>query len=82
MIAIPLRGTSDYEQAGAPLDDPEADSILFSTLRDTAPPTVPVFDQDTDINSPEFASFVVGLFLDLWRSREIANSDHSLKENQ
>lgn len=82
VIAIPLRGISDYERPGAPLDDAQADSILFSTLRESAPPAVPVLDRDTDINSPEFAAFVVGLLLDLWRSRATATSDHTHKENQ
>lgn len=82
VITLPLGGISDYEQPGAPLDDAEADSVLFATLRETAPSSVPVFELDVDINSPEFAAFVVGRFLAQWPVQASADANDIRQEKQ
>ncbi|MDQ7907543.1 Tm-1-like ATP-binding domain-containing protein [Phytohabitans sp. ZYX-F-186] len=65
-VVLPRGGLSDYEMAGAALDDPDADEALFDAVRASAPAGVPVLDRPEDINAPTFADFVVDRFLALW----------------
>ncbi|MCJ7725113.1 MAG: Tm-1-like ATP-binding domain-containing protein [Acidimicrobiia bacterium] len=54
-VFIPLRGTSSYGVAGGVFHDPEADAVLFESLRTHLDPGVEVVEMDTDVNDPAFS---------------------------
>ncbi|HEU0165662.1 MAG TPA: Tm-1-like ATP-binding domain-containing protein, partial [Thermomicrobiales bacterium] len=54
-VFFPLRGVSMIDIAGQPFHDPEADAVLFATLRKRLDPRIKVVELDIDINDPTFA---------------------------
>jgi uncharacterized protein (UPF0261 family) len=57
-VVIPLRGFSSIGIEGGPLHDPAADQVLGLTMKKHLDPSIEVFEVDSDINSPDFASVV------------------------
>jgi uncharacterized protein (UPF0261 family) len=55
VLVLPLRGVSAIDAPGQPFHDPEADRVLFETLRASLDPTVRVVEVDAHINDPAFA---------------------------
>jgi uncharacterized protein (UPF0261 family) len=55
-VLLPLRGVSAIASPGGPFHDPEADQVLFATLRNELNRRVPVTEIDAAINDPEFAA--------------------------
>ena len=58
-LVLPLGGVSMIDAPGQPFHDPEADRVLFETLRASVPPHVRVVDVDAHINDPAFADVLV-----------------------
>jgi uncharacterized protein (UPF0261 family) len=58
-LVLPLGGVSMIDAPGQPFHDPEADRVLFDTLRASVAPTVRVVDVDAHINDPLFADTLV-----------------------
>lgn len=55
-LMLPLKGVSGIDVEGTPFYDPEADKVLFDTLKEKVAGTaVEVVEIDNDINSEEFA---------------------------
>jgi uncharacterized protein (UPF0261 family) len=54
-VLLPLRGVSAIASPGGPFHDPEADQVLFATLKKELNPRVPVTELDAAINDPPFA---------------------------
>jgi uncharacterized protein (UPF0261 family) len=55
-LFIPLRGVSAIATEGQVFHDPEADAVLFETLRaELDPAKVVIHELDTDVNDPTFA---------------------------
>ncbi|MBQ9827247.1 MAG: Tm-1-like ATP-binding domain-containing protein [Lachnospiraceae bacterium] len=54
-LILPLKGVSMIDVEGTPFYDPEADAVLFDTLRNGVNDNVEVIEMDTDVNDPEFA---------------------------
>jgi len=67
---LPLRGVSAIDAPGQPFHDPEADRVLFDTIRSgwQAAPNRQLVELDLHINDPEFAAALVANF------REISSS--------
>jgi uncharacterized protein (UPF0261 family) len=66
VLMLPLRGVSAIDADGKPFADPEADRVLFETLRAHATaPHIRVEDVDAHINDPAFAEAVAARMLDL-----------------
>jgi uncharacterized protein (UPF0261 family) len=57
-VVIPLKGFSSISVEGGPLHDPAADSVFGATIQKHLDPAIEVFEVDSDINSPEFASAI------------------------
>ncbi|WP_406288550.1 Tm-1-like ATP-binding domain-containing protein [Embleya sp. NBC_00896] len=56
-LYLPLRGVSAIDVEGAPFHDPAADAALFDALRvGLAGSSVELYESDTDINDPAFAT--------------------------
>jgi uncharacterized protein (UPF0261 family) len=55
VLVLPLRGVSAIDAPGQPFHDPEADRVLFETLRASLDTTVRVVEVDAHINDPAFA---------------------------
>jgi uncharacterized protein (UPF0261 family) len=58
-LVLPLRGVSMIDAPGQPFADPEADRVLFETLRASVGPHVRVVDVDAHINDAVFAETLV-----------------------
>jgi uncharacterized protein (UPF0261 family) len=58
-LVLPLGGVSMIDAPGQPFHDPEADRVLFDTLRASVPAAVRVVDVDAHVNDPEFAATLV-----------------------
>jgi uncharacterized protein (UPF0261 family) len=58
-LVLPLGGVSMLDAPGQPFADPEADQVLFATLRSSVAPHVRVVDVDAHINDPLFADTLV-----------------------
>jgi len=54
-LVLPLRGVSAIDAPGQPFHDPEADRVLFETLRQEIRPPVRTVEIDAHINDPAFA---------------------------
>lgn len=54
-LILPLRGVSSLDAEGQPFFDPEADQVLFESLRENVAPNVNVIELDLHINDAEFA---------------------------
>lgn len=68
-VVIPLRGLSDYEAPGGPLDDPVADAALFAAIKEGLPARILVMERDQHINDPDFADLVATTFIQLAAGR-------------
>ena len=58
-LVLPLRGVSMLDAPGQPFHDPDADRVLFDTLRASVAPPVRVVEIDAHINDPAFADALV-----------------------
>jgi uncharacterized protein (UPF0261 family) len=58
VVVLPRRGVSAIDAEGKPFHDPDADRVLFDTLRAHLAPAVRVVDVDAHINDPAFAEVV------------------------
>ena len=54
-VLLPKRGVSVISTKGQTFHSPEADEALFSAIRKTLKPAVPVLELDCEINDPQFA---------------------------
>ncbi len=54
-VLLPLRAISVISAHGKPFHSPEADTALFSSLRQHLRPDIPVLTPDVEINDPTFA---------------------------
>ena len=61
---LPLRGVSAIDAPGQPFHDPEADTVLFETIRQgwVSAPNRRLVEVDAHINDPAFAAEVVAQF--------------------
>ena len=64
---LPLKGVSMIDAPGQPFHDPEADAVLFDTIRSGFEPAANrrLIELDHHINDPEFSSALVEAFLSL-----------------
>jgi uncharacterized protein (UPF0261 family) len=66
VLMLPLRGVSAIDAEGKPFADPEADRVLFETLRAHATaPHIRIVDVDAHINDPAFAEAITARMLEL-----------------
>lgn len=70
VLVLPLRGVSAIDAEGQPFHDPEADRVLFDTLRAQLAPHVQRREVDAHINDPAFAEVLVEEMLRLLGSRK------------
>ncbi len=54
-VLLPLRAISVISAPGKPFNSPEADTALFTSLRQHLRPDIPVLTPDVEINDPLFA---------------------------
>jgi uncharacterized protein (UPF0261 family) len=54
-ILIPLKGVSAIDRDGGPFWWPDADRVLFQSIRNWVGPSVRLIELDLHINDPEFA---------------------------
>jgi uncharacterized protein (UPF0261 family) len=54
-VLLPLRAISVISAPGKPFHSPEADTALFTSLRQNLRPDIPVIEQAVEINDPAFA---------------------------
>ena len=54
-VLLPLRAISVISAPGKPFHSPEADTALFTSLRQNLRPDIPVLTPDVEINDPTFA---------------------------
>jgi uncharacterized protein (UPF0261 family) len=54
-VLIPLKGVSQLDSPGGDFWLPEADDALFSAIKQTLRPDIPVIELDLNINDPAFA---------------------------
>lgn len=65
-VILPTGGISMLDVPGMSFHDPEADSVLFSTLeKDLEGSGIPVLRDDRDVNNPEFAVSVAKSLVEL-----------------
>ena len=57
-VILPLRGISQYDSPGGPLEDQDADQALFAVLEEKLRPGIRLLKYDMHINDPEFAGIV------------------------
>lgn len=62
-VVLPLKGISAVDREGEVFYDPEADRVLFDTLREELSPPVCLMEYDLHINDREFAGHVADLML-------------------
>jgi uncharacterized protein (UPF0261 family) len=66
VLMLPLRGVSAIDAEGKPFADPEADRVLFETLRTHATaPHIRIVELDAHINDPAFAEAIAARTLEL-----------------
>jgi uncharacterized protein (UPF0261 family) len=58
VVVLPRRGVSAIDAEGKPFHDPDADRVLFDTLRASLAPAIRVVEIDAHINDPAFADVV------------------------
>jgi uncharacterized protein (UPF0261 family) len=54
-VLLPLRAVSVISAAGQPFHDPDADTVLFDSIKTHLRRDIPVIELDTAINDPAFA---------------------------
>lgn len=64
-VLLPTKAISIISAEGQPFHDPEADSALFTAIRENLNPKVKLLEADTEINSAEFASACAQELLEL-----------------
>jgi uncharacterized protein (UPF0261 family) len=69
VLMLPLRGVSAIDAEGKPFADPEADRVLFDTLRAHVGPNVRIVEEDAHINDPAFAEALAARMLELLQRR-------------
>ena len=69
VLMLPLRGVSAIDAQGQPFADPEADRVLFDTLRAHVGPNVRIVEKDAHINDPAFAEALAAQMLELLKGR-------------
>ncbi|MGH7944935.1 MAG: Tm-1-like ATP-binding domain-containing protein [Opitutaceae bacterium] len=62
-LLLPLRAISVISEAGGPFHDTEADAALFTSLKHTLRPDIPVQEFDCTVNDPKFAEACVAALL-------------------
>lgn len=62
-ILLPLKGVSQLDSPGNPYWWPEADAALYTAIKETIRPDLPVIEIDANINDPAFADRAVELLL-------------------
>lgn len=63
VLILPLRGVSALDHEGGAFHDPEADAVLFATLREKVRPPVEIVEVEAHINDPHFADVAVDRLL-------------------
>jgi uncharacterized protein (UPF0261 family) len=58
VVVLPLGGVSAMDAEGKPFYDPDADRVLFETLRTNLRPAIRILEVDAHINDPAFAEAV------------------------
>jgi len=71
-VILPLRGVSMIDAPGKPFHDPDADRVLFDTLRNNLDSRIRVMELDAHINDPGFAEAAAGEMLRLMAARAAA----------
>src|SRR5205823_14235310 len=64
-VLVPLRGISAIDKEGQPFWWPEADAVLFQSLRNWIGPQVRLVELDLHINDPEFAATAAEMLLEM-----------------
>jgi uncharacterized protein (UPF0261 family) len=62
VVLLPRKGLSTLDRKEKPFWDPEADKVLFDTLKKYLHPGIPLIDLDAYINDPEFAQQIFTAF--------------------
>jgi len=57
-VLLPKRGVSQYSCPGGPLEDREADQVLFETLKEMLRSDFHLIESESHINDPEFGELV------------------------
>ncbi len=65
VLFLPLKGVSALDKDGMPFYDPEADAMLFKTLKENLKSHVEIREIDCHINDPEFAKAMANALLQL-----------------
>lgn len=69
VVVLPGRGVSAIDAEGKPFHDPDADRVLFDTLRACLRPATRVVEVDAHINDPAFAEVVSAELLAMLATR-------------
>lgn len=69
VVVLPRRGVSAIDAEGKPFHDPDADRVLFDTLRACLAPAIRVIEIDAHINDPVFAEVVSAELLAMLATR-------------
>ncbi|MGF7400876.1 Tm-1-like ATP-binding domain-containing protein [Thermoanaerobacterium thermosaccharolyticum] len=65
VLFIPLKGVSAIDKEGMPFYDPDADAMLFETLKKHLKPSIEVRELNCNINDTEFAEAIANTLLQL-----------------
>ncbi|WP_018963759.1 Tm-1-like ATP-binding domain-containing protein [Coprothermobacter platensis] len=71
IVFLPLKGVSGIDKEGMPFFDPEADKVLFETLKKNLDPRIEVRELNYNINDPEFAEAMAEALLQLIRNSKV-----------
>ena len=67
LVMLPLLGISQYDSPGGPLEDPEADKALFSSIKEHLRPDIPLEEVPLHINDPKFAELAAKKLMALYQ---------------
>lgn len=65
-VMLPLKGISQYDRPGGPLEDQKADQALFDSIKETLRPDIRLLEFDMHINDAVFAEKVAGELMKLY----------------
>jgi len=68
VLVLPMCGVSALDAEGQPFHDPQADHVLFGSLRSHLDPRIRIVEVDAHINDPAFAEVLSKEMLDLLRA--------------
>jgi uncharacterized protein (UPF0261 family) len=68
-VVLPLQGCSNYELAGGPFVDADADKALFAAIRAHLRPGIELREVDANVNDPPVSDAICELFTVLWENR-------------